>query len=188
MQLPMKMEFTSGSALELTAAEQSLYGTMDRVRQMTNAGIRRFVANHRELLQGRVLDYGAGKQGTCRIPQPFRELIGAEAYHPWEPGDPGVTGAFDAILCTQALQNVEDPQEIMSEFRKLLRKDGALVLTYPVTWEPIEKEFWRFTPKGMWLLCHIAGLKIITTEILAEVTLDGSLTLPLVAGVVAVRT
>ena len=187
MTMPLKLRYFTGSSVELTAAEQSLYGTMDIVRQATNAGIRRFVAAHRELLTRRVLDYGAGKPGTCRIPQPFRELIGAAEYVPWEPGDNEPSGNFTGILCTQVAQNLEDPFVTFSRFRGLLFPGGHLVLTYPVAWEPIENEFWRFTPKGIWLLCHKSGLKIIADEMLAEVELDGSLRLPMVAGIVAKR-
>jgi len=178
----------SPSAVDLTPAEASLYGQMDRVRQATNAGIRRWVIQWRELLQGRVLDYGAGKPGTCRIPQPFRELIGAAKYVPWEPGDETVLAdeSFDAILCTQAVQNCEDPLEVFNEcFYDLLKPGGHLVLTYPGAWEEIEQEFWRFTQHGLWLLCHKSGLKIVQHEPLVQLAVDGSIRLNLVNGLVA---
>lgn len=190
MQLPMQMDFNSPTPVELTPAEQSLYGGLDRVRQMTNAGIRRFVNQHRELLQGRVLDYGAGKQGTCRIPQPFRKLIAAKDYVPWEPGDwdlllEPLSKRYDAILCTQVAQNFEEPLETFKEFHTILKHGGHLVLTYPIAWEPIENEFWRFTPKGIWLLCHKAGLEILSNDVLVQELRDPGGIQPLVGGLVA---
>ncbi len=187
MKLPMKMLFTSSTPVDLSQSEGSLYGQLDRVRQMTNASIRRFVDQHREMLVGRVLDFGAGKPGTCRIPQPFREMIcaaGTTAYHPWEPDDPEPCGVFDAILCTQVIQGVENPFETFAKFREWLKPGGHLVLTWPICWEPIEQEYWRFTPKGIWLLCHKAGLKVIECDELAVTSLDGSLHNPLVGGAV----
>lgn len=181
------LTFFTGSAPKLSPEEISLYGTMDVVRQVQNASIRRFVAANKDYLQGRVLDYGAGKPGTCRIPQPFRELISATAYIPWEPEDPLPQGPFHAILCTQACQNFEEPQEIFNRFNCLLAPGGHLVVTYPITWEPIEREYWRFTPKGIDLLCHRAGLDVIHNLELARVVLDRSQTLPLAGGLLARR-
>lgn len=187
MQLPMTMNFNSPSAVELTAAEQSLYGHLDRVRQMTNAGIRRFVGNNRQFLAGRVLDYGAGKEGTCRIPQPFRELIGATEYVPYEPGDSRKwpESTFDAILCTQVIQNVEDPFDLFDDFRKWVKLGGHIVVTYPIAWEPIENEYWRFTPKGIWLLCHKAGLEILENDVIVQEMREPGGLQPLVGGLVA---
>lgn len=177
------------TAVELTPAEFSLYGSMDRVRQATNAGIRRWVVQWRELLHGNVLDYGAGKPGTCRIPQPFRDLLpDARLYVPWEPGDKDLPlDFFDAILCTQVIQNVEHPYALFKRFRDMLKVGGRMVMTYPVAWEEIEQEYWRYTQKGLWLLCHAAGLRISTQETLVSIKVDGSLTLALVNGLVAVR-
>lgn len=177
----------SPTPVELTPAEQSLYGQLDRVRQATNAGIRRWVLQWQDLLAGRVLDYGAGKPGTCRIPQPFREVMKAREYVPWEPDDPTPEGKFDAIICTQAAQNFEDPLCEFAKFAHWMKPTSSLIVTYPVTWEEIENEFWRFTRKGLWLCCHRAGLRIIEHETLVQVNIDGSLHLALVNGLVARR-
>ena len=56
----------SPTAVELTPEELSLYGTMDRVRQATNAGIRRWVIQWRDLLGGRVLD-GQGESTATSV-------------------------------------------------------------------------------------------------------------------------
>lgn len=179
----------SPTAVELTPAEASLYGQMDRVRQATNASIRRWVAQWREVLKRKTLDYGAGKPGTCRIPEPFRDLIDAGHYSTWEPGDAALSpsGQYDAVLCTQVAQNFEEPEAIFKLFHGVIRPSGYLVMTYPVAWEEIESEFWRFTHKGMWLLCHKAGFAIEQHETLVRVAIDGSLTLSLVNGLVARR-
>jgi hypothetical protein len=181
----MILTYFSGDAPELSPIELSLYGKMDVVRQAVNAGIRRWVDAQRECLGGRVLDYGAGKLGSCRTPQPFRSLLGCCEYVPWEPGDPDPTGKFDGILCTQVVQNFDAPALTFGVLSGYLKPGAYMVMTYPVAWEEIEQERWRFTAKGMWALCHRSGLHICRDEPLASVQLDGSLKLVLVRGMIA---
>jgi SAM-dependent methyltransferase len=187
----MELLFTpSFGSSDITPTELALYGKGDLVRLVTRTAIRRFVSANSELMLGKVLDFGAGKAGTCAIPQPYRSLLPAGAgYVPWEPGDPDPRkwAPFDAILCTQVLQNVEDPAAQVAAFRDWLKPGGWLVMTYPAAWEEIESEFWRFTKKGAWLLCHKAGLNIVTNETIGSVVLDGCLNLSLVNGMVAQR-
>lgn len=187
---PMKMQFTSHEPPVLSPTELALYGKLDTVRMMVNSAIRRFVNDHRELLSGRVLDYGAGKPGSCRIPQPFRHLIGAKDYCAWEPGNESPFTCleyWEGILCTQVIQNVDDCVFLFRSFAGSLKPGGHLVLTYPVAWQEIEQELWRFTQHGVWALCHQAGLVIVDHRSLAEVNLDGVLPLSLVNGMVAVK-
>lgn len=183
---PISLTYYTGDGVDLSPVEQSLYGKGDVVRQATRAGIRRFVAEHRELLTGRVLDYGCGKQGTCAIPQPYRSMLAPGTdYVGWEP--PGIlpAGFFNGILCTQVLQNVDNPWSVLEDFRERMEAKSTLVLTYPVAWEEIEQERWRFTKHGMWALCHDAGLRVVHHECLVRVVLDGALSLSLVNGLVA---
>lgn len=185
---PISLTYFTGDAVALTGPEASLYGRNDVVRQATRAGIRRWVSAHRECLSGRTLDYGCGKPGTCAIPQPYRSLIGASEYVGWEPGDPDPIHAapYDAILCTQTMQNVGDPQQTIYDFISWLNPGGALVMTYPVAWEEIEQERWRFTKHGIWALLH-NNFRILEHECVAGVVLDGALNLALVNGVMAVK-
>ena len=183
----MQLRFTTPDAPELSPTELALYGKMDPVRMMVNASIRRFVNEHSELLAGRVLDYGAGKIGTCRTPQPFRYMLPAHDYVPWEPGDviPARDGSFEGILCTQVIQNVDDPPLLFREFLEWLSPGGHLVLTYPIAWQQIEQELWRFTERGIWAMCHRRGLKIVQNRVLCQVELDGIMPMALVGGLVA---
>lgn len=193
---PINMEFTSATPVELSPAEASLYGTMDRIRQATNASIRRFVDAHRELLAGRTLDYGCGRPGTCRIPMPFRELIGAADYVGWDIADAEAHAEclptslrYDGILCTQVMQSIEDPAAQMRAFASWLKPGGHLVMTVPGAWEEIESECWRFTSRGLWVLCHKAGLKVLENRPILTMQLDatGGIRLAVVIGLVARR-
>ncbi len=186
---PLALRFSSPEVPDMSPTELALYGQLDPVRQMVNSSIRRFVNEHRELLHGPVLDYGAGKVGTCRIPQPFRYMLPTSSYIPWEPGDNlallSQPNAYEGILCTQVIQSVTDVQLLFRQFASILRTGGHLVLTYPVAWQEIEQELWRFTKHGIWSLCHQANLNVVDHQPLAEVLLDGSLRLALVNGLVA---
>lgn len=148
------------ASLGLTPAEAAEVARYDVLRQADIISIRRFVAAQKHCLAaGRVLDYGAGKPGTCRRPQPYRDLVAAEEYVPFDLGDPMPEGDFDSILCTQVLQMHDSPRALLAQFASWLRcKRGALVLTYNTNWpegDPAER--WRFTKNGMTEMLQRAG-------------------------------
>jgi len=180
----MTLTYYSGDAPHLSPVELALYGKCDPVRQMVRSSIRRYVAAHREILTGRLLDYGCGKPGTCAIPQPYRPILTCSEYVGWEPGDPPPTGGFDSLLCTQVIQNIDEPSDAARYFEAVMRHGAHAVITYPVAWEEIETELWRFTHRGAWKLAHDAGFDVVDQSTLCRVVLDGALSLSLVNGMV----
>lgn len=156
------------------------------VQEIEIASIRRFVESNREYLNGRVLDFGAGKPGTCREPQPYRDLVTGE-YVPFDIGDPLPDGKFDAILCSQVIQYVEDASSLLGLFRSYLDIGGWLVLTGPTNWPIVEADDkWRFTPAGIRQLMEDNGFRVNNLEIRASVSALG-MQWPLGYGVVASR-
>ena len=122
----------------------------------------------RELAPGsRLIDVGAGDS-------PYRELFGHLQYESsdWEhsvhPGARAVDhvgpahdlpvpdGAYDAVLCTQVLEHVPNPDAVIAELHRVLRPGGRLYMTVPLAWELHELpfDFYRYTPHG---LAHILG-------------------------------
>lgn len=187
---PLNLRYYTVDVPDLTPREAIAHATADPVRQITRAAIRRFVDEHRDLLAGVLLDYGCGAPGTCVVPQPYRQLINPRSYTGWEPGGGLLTGTtYTGVLCTQVLQDVENPFDTMRLFFDVLCPGGHLVLTYPTAWEEMGKgvdtERWRFTTTGAWLLAHKAGFQVVKQEVLASVQLDGALNLALVEGLVA---
>lgn len=162
---------------------------LDPIRQAEVISIRRFLEARRELFRGRILDYGAGKPGTCRTPEPYRYLVSQSdgEYLPFDRGDVFPEPPFDVILCTQVLQFIEDPAALLSLFGAYLRpRAGVLVLTYPTNWAECEAEdLWRFTKAGVDRMLHRAGFAVGVHERRAEVRI-GSYSFPLGYGVVAV--
>jgi SAM-dependent methyltransferase len=159
------------------------------VRDLERASIRQFMERNRRYLTGRVLDFGAGEPGTCREPQPYRDLVRGE-YVAFDESDRGhglPEGSFHAIICTQVLQYLDDPAWYIRQFWTKLKPGGHLVMTYPTSWDEVEEfDFWRFTKAGMQLLLRRAGFQIAEHERRASINLGG-FQFPLGYGVVAQR-
>jgi len=145
----------------------------DTIRDLERRSIRSFVAQHKQCLKGRVLDFGAGTPTTCRTPQPYRDLVEGE-YVAYDVDSPSVWGPWDAILCTQVVQYIPDVPKLLSRFEAQLVAGGYLVMTYPTNWAEVEgSDLWRFTRAGMERLLHDAELEVLHHERRAEVTLGG---------------
>ena len=165
-------------------ATRPFYAAEDPIRRMERASIRWWMERQREYLKGRVLDFGAGKPGTCYQPQPYRDLVDGE-YVPIDIGDEYPDGEFDAILCTQML-NYCGPVSALQKLRQSLKVGGHMVITYPSNWTEIEEDdLWRYTRAGMsMLLNRYAPMEIVTHDLRATVHV-GNFTFPLGYGVVA---
>jgi SAM-dependent methyltransferase len=70
-------------------------------------------------------------------------------------------GCADTVLCTQVLEHVQEPAVLLSEARRVLRPDGALILTAPLTWAEhgAPHDFYRYTRYGLHHLLQRAGFR-----------------------------
>lgn len=132
---------------------------------LERTSIEKFVASHADKLIGDVLDFGAGQQ-------PYRKHVQG-VYHPFDrvgfpastvtsdyPVDWYTQKRWDAILCTQVLQYVGDPQALVVDFHDVLLPGGWLVMTGPTCWPEIESDdLWRFTMKGVERMMLKAGFE-----------------------------
>lgn len=156
------------------------------IRLLERSSIRGYVAQKSGYLKGRVLDYGAGKPGTCHEPQPYRDLIQGD-YVPFDIGDDLPSGEFDAALMTQVIQYLNDPLRALLQIGSLLKPGGALVTTGPTNWAEVEEtDLWRFTKTGIRRLLERAGFRIVDVTQRAEVDVGG-FKMSLGWGVVAVK-
>lgn len=58
--------------------------------------------------------------------------------------------SFDLVICTQVLQYVVEPQQLLSEAHRVLRPNGYLFLSVPsAQLRDSEHECWRFLPYGL---------------------------------------
>jgi SAM-dependent methyltransferase len=71
--------------------------------------------------------------------------------------------AFDAVLCTQVLEHMEWPREVVKEFYRVLKPGGKLFLTVPMAHKEHQApyDFFRYTSFGIRSMCKHAGFNKI---------------------------
>ena len=141
-------------------------------------GIDKFVisALREQPAGGLVLDAGAGE---CRFRQPSKNLHYIATDTVW--GDPTwdyskidvvssidnlcfVSYAFDLIICTQVLEHVKEPQQVIDELFRALKKEGVICLTAPQGWgvHQAPHDYYRFTCYALHYLLENSGFEKIT--------------------------
>lgn len=126
-----------------------------------------------------VLDVGAGIA-------PFRELFIHTDYVTcdWEQSMydekvdirapataiPVEDASFDAIVCTEVLEHVPEPSLVLTEFRRILRPGGVVLLTVPFVWFLHEEpyDFYRYTTHGLQHLLETTGFDDIEVNPLGD--------------------
>jgi SAM-dependent methyltransferase len=69
---------------------------------------------------------------------------------------------YDFVLCTQVLEHVPQPFEVLQEFFRVLKPGGRVWLSAPLAFEEHEVpyDFFRYTQFGMRSLFERAGFKV----------------------------
>ncbi len=115
----------------------------------------------------RLLDIGCGSKPYLEFTQPWvTEYVGLE--HEARPGVdvvgladdlPFPDASFDAVLCSQVLEHVEEPAAVIREISRVLRPGGVLFLSThgSVGYHPNPDDFWRWTHSGLSRLLRTRG-------------------------------
>ena len=72
-------------------------------------------------------------------------------------------GTFDTVISTQMLEHVRKPEVVVYEMSRVLKPDGILILSAPMTW-PLHEEpydFYRYTLHGLRHLLEEADFEIL---------------------------
>jgi SAM-dependent methyltransferase len=71
--------------------------------------------------------------------------------------------SFDAILCTEVLEHVPNPQEVLAEFNRVLKNGGQLFATVPFVYPMHEApyDFYRYTLYALRQLLQAAGFDVV---------------------------
>jgi SAM-dependent methyltransferase len=126
------------------------------------------LVERRDVLRGRVVDVGCGRA-------PYRSLLEGVDYVGVD-SDPGVgpdvvadarslpfpDESVDAVLCVSLLEATEDPFAAVSEFARILRSGGHLVVVASQGWRQLAAvDYFRFTADGLRLLTERVGLEVL---------------------------
>jgi SAM-dependent methyltransferase len=121
-----------------------------------------------------VLDAGAG-EGKYKPELAHTHYVGADLAVgdvQWEYGDLDVIcdlarlpfrhNAFDAVVCTQVLEHVPEPLQVLRESFRVLKAGGRLFLSAPQSWHQHQKpyDYYRYTSFGLRYLLERAGFTV----------------------------
>jgi len=72
-------------------------------------------------------------------------------------------GSVDMVLSTQVLEHVREPLTYLHEARRVLKKDGYLLLSTHGVWSyhPDPFDFWRWTCEGLKTVITSAGYEVV---------------------------
>jgi len=69
---------------------------------------------------------------------------------------------FDAVLCTQVLEHVPEPLQVLQEIYRVLKPGGQLFLSAPQSWQQHQKpyDYFRYTSFGLRYLFEKSGFHV----------------------------
>lgn len=127
---------------------------------------------------GKLLDIGCGEKPFKEMFSPYvEEHIGLDhegTFHSTENVDligtayeiPAEDCSFDTVLCTAALEHLEEPGLAISEANRILKNDGVAIYTVPFFWHTHEapRDFYRYSKYGLEYLFKKNGFDIIEIQ------------------------
>jgi len=142
-----------------------------------NARIQAFLVAQAALLPpgARVLDASAGrrtyaevfhlrKYESCDVPDGFYQQ--QHDFECYLDAIPRPDDHFDAVILTQVLEHVPNPETVLREIRRVLKPSGKLLLTVPLT-APLHGEPWHFfhfTHYAIYELAARVGMQVTECE------------------------
>ena len=150
-----------------------------RGESVSDYSIRDALIRHAEFVSGTALDLGCGSRPyesffNGRVSRWVAADYPASGHPPAPHVDvfadamqlPLAAESFDTVLCTQVLEHVPEPMDVLRESWRVLRPGGHLVLTAPqynaLHGEP--QDFYRYTRYGLEHLARRVGFDVRLIE------------------------
>ena len=130
-----------------------------------------FLQSCRDFIKGRVLDLGCGRAKYRElILASANEYVGADKYSKSEDivkcdadRTPFPDESFDTVVCTQVIEHVLEPSDVIREINRVLKKQGFFILVtpwlHPYHGEP--EDYYRFSKDALLYLLKKNGFKAI---------------------------
>ena len=79
---------------------------------------------------------------------------------------PFCAASFDASVCTQVLEHVPEPAQVLAELYRVLKPGGKLFLSVPQSWYQHQKpyDYYRYTSFGIRYLLEKTGFEVLSIE------------------------
>lgn len=133
-----------------------------------------WLADHRSLVTGRLLDAGCGNRPYAAWYEPLAGETVAFDAAPAEGIDlvgfvdriPLAPGRFDTVLCTEVLEHATDAEQAAAELFRVLRPGGHALITIPYLYPTHEApyDFRRFTHFGLRDLLERHGFEVLSVQ------------------------
>ncbi len=141
------------------------------IRFAFNKNIRRYIPH----LKGKLLDFGCGRK-------PYENLFSVTEYIGVDMADTGHDhknskidvyydgkrlpfgdAAFDSLFCSEVLEHIFNPDEILPELNRVLKPGAKALITVPFSWNEHEMpyDYARYSSEGIKHLLEKNGFKII---------------------------
>jgi len=158
--------------------EKDFISYIEKLKYLCRAEIRKFVrwcGNNLEI-KGPVLDLGSGYRNNRPELDPKNVLdyktldLNADLGPDYVGDAQNISkiedNTFGTIVCTELIEHVEEPKKVISESARILKEGGLFIFTVPF-WMPIhekdyQKDYWRFTPRGIKYLLQSHFKDILT--------------------------
>lgn len=158
--------------------KRRLYGSFLDPLGISHRTITRAMEHSREYARGRLLDIGCGNKPYAeKFQARVASYIGIEMPRTQSNSAvvdayasaltlPFAANAFDTVLCNEVLEHVPEPKRLLEEAYRVLKPQGYLILTAPLTWGPHEVpyDFYRYTEFGLRYLSEQVGFVVERIE------------------------
>ena len=140
-------------------------------------GLYRGIKNNSEYINGKLLDFGCGHKPYESLFNVI-EYVGLDIEKSGYPNQksanvfydgkkiPFNDNTFDSVLASEVFEHIFNPDEVLLELNRVLKKGGNILITVPFVWfeHEIPYDFARYSSFGIEHLLRKNGFQIVKTE------------------------